>query len=144
MKWRIILVAGLAFTVSSCGGGGTRQDALEGTWVAVSADKDPAMEKGPSTEKLAKVQMTFKGSGFTMNVEDKTLTEGTFSFGPSASPNEITISTAKKSILGIYKLDGDELTICLLMRGDKVQRPQDFAVPPGSGCMLFVLKRQSP
>jgi hypothetical protein len=41
--------------------------------------------------------------------------------------------------LGIYKLDGDTLTICLEARGN--ERPTEFATKEGSVANLIVLKR---
>jgi uncharacterized protein (TIGR03067 family) len=45
-----------------------------------------------------------------------------------------------KTSRGIYKLDGDTLTICRAQRAEK-DRPTEFAAPAGSGLILVVWKR---
>jgi len=39
---------------------------------------------------------------------------------------------------GIYKFDGDSLTICIVVPGE---RPAEFTCPPGSGRALIVFQR---
>jgi hypothetical protein len=43
-------------------------------------------------------------------------------------------------MLGIYELDGDTYKLCGDMQGKS--RPTEFAVKPGSGFVLEVLKRE--
>jgi uncharacterized protein (TIGR03067 family) len=47
----------------------------------------------------------------------------------------------KRVYLGIYALEGDDLKVCYALPGK--ERPTAFATKPGSGTVLFVLKRES-
>lgn len=64
---------------------------------------------------------------------------------PTTTPKQIdqdnaTPSGGAKRRPGIYKLEGDRLTLCWNNSTD--QRPQTFESPPGSTFVLSVLRRQ--
>ena len=46
--------------------------------------------------------------------------------------------TGDSNFLGIYKIEGDKLILCLSMGGE---RPKEFASPAGSKFMLVTCKR---
>jgi uncharacterized protein (TIGR03067 family) len=67
---------------------------------------------------------------------------------PDAEPPAITLKydAAEQDgpeSLGIYRLDGDTLTMCYNRPGVS-KRPTEFASPEGSGTSLMVLKRARP
>ena len=64
--------------------------------------------------------------------------EFTFSLDPDKSPKEINLTAKGNKALGIYKLDGDDLTICMSVGGS---RPSEFATRPGGDTETFTLKR---
>jgi uncharacterized protein (TIGR03067 family) len=165
MRWRFLLIAGLAWLACSCGS--KLKTELEGTWSALSADRDASMTKGPgknmkkaqskdmkkaqskdltkglSPEMVAKMKMNFRENHFTMTSDGNVMSEGWFSLNASASPRKIEILHGNKVTAGIYKIERDQLTICLAMGADAGQPPSDFSSPPPAGCILFVLKRES-
>jgi uncharacterized protein (TIGR03067 family) len=64
---------------------------------------------------------------------------------PAKEPKEIDLTRGegdkKQTILGIYKLEGETLTICTSSSGD---RPDEFSSRPGGRCLLRVLTRDKP
>ncbi|MHC4399888.1 MAG: TIGR03067 domain-containing protein, partial [Planctomycetota bacterium] len=67
------------------------------------------------------------------------------------SPSSIDLSRSPVAetphVLGIYELEGDRLKICLtqvLPTLGAGQRPRDFAIGPGSGNVLYTLRRHRP
>lgn len=66
---------------------------------------------------------------------------------PSADPKAIDVIAdggpqRGKAVLGIYRLDGDELTIC--MAAPDAPRPTTFDAPQGSGRTLMTFRKRKP
>jgi uncharacterized protein (TIGR03067 family) len=89
------------------------------------------------------VKATFTADGKLIFKEgNKDAEEGTYTVDAKKNPAEIDVVPPKESVthLGIYKIDGDTLTICL---GEKnaATRPTKFESPDGSSIFLVTLKR---
>ncbi len=68
--------------------------------------------------------------------------EVTYAIDPKKSPAHIDLVPPAKekepTLFGIYKIEKDELTICMTMGGE---RPTKFESPAGSQIMLMTFKR---
>jgi hypothetical protein len=68
----------------------------------------------------------------------------TFKLDPGKTPKGIDLAEgSRQALFGIYRLDGDDLTICCSITGDKGDRPSTFAGywKAGTYSMLLVLRR---
>ena len=88
--------------------------------------------------------MAVKGEKATFLYKDKERGTGSMKVDPNKSPAHIDFTyedgPAKGTTLkGIYKIEGDTLTICY--GGFGKDRPTEFASKPGSGTILIVQKR---
>jgi len=126
-----------ADTTKSAGG-------LQGTWTAVSAERN-----GAPADDLKGHRLTFAGGRFTIRSKGKILYQGTYRIDASKNPATIdfthTSGEAKGKIWqGIYLLEGDGLKICDNADDLAKGRPAVFATEPGSGRVLVSFKRASP
>jgi uncharacterized protein (TIGR03067 family) len=67
---------------------------------------------------------------------------GTYTVNTKKNPAEIDLTPPKEDAkhLGLFKIDGDTLTLCLSDKGG-TERPTKFESPDGSKIMLLTLKR---
>jgi uncharacterized protein (TIGR03067 family) len=73
--------------------------------------------------------------------------DGTFTVDPAKSPKELDVKPTGgpnkgQTVKGIYKLDGDTLTICYDHEADKGKRPAKFETKPDTTLLLIVYKRE--
>jgi uncharacterized protein (TIGR03067 family) len=64
-----------------------------------------------------------------------------YKLDPTSNPSQIDLCGG--SYPGIYRLEGNRLTICLTMKTGG-PRPNDFTCKPGSGKLLWTLVRKKP
>jgi RNA polymerase sigma-70 factor (ECF subfamily) len=116
------------------------EDQILGTWAYVSVEEKG--EKVPE-EGVKEAKLVFAANGNFTAIRGKgQKMEGTYKLDPPKRPKEITTTTDKgKKHLGIYKLDGDTLTICM-QQEDGADRPIEFATKKDTKVVLVVLKRE--
>ncbi len=116
--------------------------ALEGHWAFTRLETDGAEMPAPS---FPTAQLLIDGDRFRMESPEATY-EGVFNIDVERKPSHIDIEFVEgpetgEWSYGIYRLDKDELTICLGLTG--ASRPTRFATTKGSGHALEHLRRVS-
>ena len=113
---------------------------LVGEWAAVSGVSD-----GKPDNPEPGTTITFTADGKVLLKEgkdDRKDEQVTYKCDPKKDPAEIEIVPPAKekepTMLGIYKIEGDKLILCLSMGGE---RPKEFASAAGSKFMLVTCKR---
>jgi uncharacterized protein (TIGR03067 family) len=138
-------------TTGGGGGGGTGVSGAnappEGAYVMTGAEAmgekmDEMVTKMPEAERTIK----FSGDKMTVmeNKKEKTMT---VKFDPSKTPAHITTTESEKgkteTTYGIYKTEGDTLTICMVQDGKgEEDRPKEFKTSKDSKAMIMTLKKK--
>jgi len=112
---------------------------LIGEWVGESGMRGGKPENPPAGTTLtflADCKVRFKEGGAGKPGE------GSYKADPKKSPAEVDITPPEASkgeiLLGIHKIEGDTLTLCFSLGGE---RPKEFSAPAGSEVMLVTCKR---
>jgi uncharacterized protein (TIGR03067 family) len=114
---------------------------LAGSWTAVSAERD-----GKPADELKGHRLTFRGDNFVIDRDNRIIYRGTFKSDHGKKPATIDFrntegEAAGKTWLGIYRLEGDDLTIVDNAPDTDKPRPAKFTTTPGSGHVLLAFKR---
>ncbi len=113
---------------------------LSGTFAVILFERDG--KKSPPDD-LKKMKVVQKGAEWTFYLgEDPT--QGKDTVFPDKSPKQINSlylngPAHDKTVLGIYKIEGDTITYCWAEPGK--ERPKEFATKADSGLTLMTLKR---
>ena len=139
-----VLVLGAAFTLGAPGlkDPPNKESTIVGEWVAEKVVQNGLLELEPGD-----LRHTFTAEGRWVVFRDGVELEGSnrgYVLDPKATPATIDFSLdrAKPStapLLGIFRLDGDILTLCVAMDGQP--RPTEFSSPRRSQITLIVFKR---
>ncbi len=122
--------------------------ALQGAWVTVKVVTDGTVEfdmkEAPQGGPVS--TLTYNGHKWVLKLGDKELATGTSVLDPSKTPKYIDLTHESgplkgETVLGIYKLVGDEYTACIAAVGK--ERPSEFSSKEGSGCRLVFSKREN-
>jgi|SRR5215470_3820855 len=114
---------------------------LDGTWTAVSAERN-----GTPADDVKGHRLTFARNTFVIEREGKTLYKGTFKTDPAKKPAQIDFVQTEgqdkgKTWRGIYLVEGDTLRTNDNAPDISKPRPTQFTTAPGSGYVLVVFKR---
>src|SRR5262249_28644075 len=118
---------------------------LTGTWqtVAYTRDGNKASDQG-----LPKIKLVIDANGRATALRSgETFFAGTTRLDPTTDPMSIDVTYTEgeskgKTAFGIFKIEGDLLTICRALPGQV--RPTEFASAPGNGHLLMTYKRENP
>jgi uncharacterized protein (TIGR03067 family) len=144
MKAMLILVT-LALGINSARREKTMDsdtEKLAGVWNCTSATNDG---KALPAEIVRELRLTLTNEGGYKTERGKqVLFDSTYTLDVNKKPKQIDMIGTEgelrgKAALGIYKFDGDALTICYTMPGG--DRPTEFESKPGSKATLAVWKR---
>jgi uncharacterized protein (TIGR03067 family) len=146
MKKQLLLILAIGWVmVGNQSPADDAEEKLQGKWVAVSAEKN-----GEEAEFIRGHHLTFGDVRYTITDKDgKLLWSGTYRTFPDQKPAGIDFRHADPKLIampweGIYKLDGDSLTICDNAGVPNRPRPKEFTAKAGSGHVLVVFKRAKP
>jgi uncharacterized protein (TIGR03067 family) len=119
------------------------KEKLQGRWMLVHAE---ASGKDVDTKENPVKDGWFEFDGNKMVASDKKgFYDGEFDLDATTSPKSIDFKKAYDSETkvwkGIYKIDGDELTICLSKADDK-ERPSSFETKEGDTKVLVKLRKK--
>ena len=117
---------------------------LQGEWAPTAIQING--EKAPD-KKLARTKLVVKDDKFTALEDNEVSDESTARLDPAQDPKAVDLAFTAgpdkdKSVQGIYKLDGNVLTVCVAEPGK--ERPKELSSAEGSGQILLVFKRAKP
>ena len=116
---------------------------LQGAWIAKSMEVNGAPAPAKAVER---VQFTFEGDKLSIkgNFSDERVDECTYKVDGEKSPKHLDISHPKetKPIVGIYKVNGDTLTVCLRHASSNEGRPNEFVSKADSNLVLITFEKK--
>jgi RNA polymerase sigma factor (sigma-70 family) len=116
------------------GSGMTDRDRLQGTWRTVRVETRGGEMQNPG------LQLTFVEDEYILRAPVGAAPRSAYRLEPTRTPKEIDMMSATGQLWpGIYRFEGNILTICLEQGGQA--RPTAFATRPGRQIFLYVLER---
>jgi uncharacterized protein (TIGR03067 family) len=116
------------------------KEKLQGTWVLAALEQQGKSLSKAQLDQL-RIKLIFSSDKVTFEYPDHTET-GTYTLDATKDPKTLDVVTELNTTKGIFRLEGDSLTICGAPTGE--ERPARFTTKPGTKQVLFVLKRQKP
>jgi uncharacterized protein (TIGR03067 family) len=140
----LLLLSGSAGLVHADGNAAAQElKKLQGTWVVVEAERD-----GAPLDRIKGNKLVVKDNQFTVVTPSAEL-KGDLKLDPDKAPKAIDFYHQEgllrdKKWEGIYKLDGDKLTLCYAEADSGKDRPDEFTAQEGSNRLLIVVERKKP
>jgi uncharacterized protein (TIGR03067 family) len=142
----VLLAIGLALATDDKKDG-KKPAKLEGTYIIVALEKGgeriPAEFFDKASEEDRTIKITADKLIATKNGKEDAIT---YKIDTSKTPAHITTVEVKdgktETSYGIYKLEGDSLTICLVDSEKAEDRPKEFKSVKGSKAVIMTLKRK--
>jgi RNA polymerase sigma factor (sigma-70 family) len=137
---------GLAWGAGLAPGGGqagkSDKQLLQGRWRIVSAEIGGKKAPDDEFQRMQENPLVFKGDTVRVRLQSD------YKIDPTKNPKEIDITPQEgpenekgKTFRGIYRLKGDELTLCIPLMPDR-DRPTSFTSEEGTLVCVVVLKRE--
>jgi uncharacterized protein (TIGR03067 family) len=116
-------------------------EAMQGAWTMVSIEVNG---RAVAENQVKTGRLLVKGDKYALTMGDRTITS-TVMLDPSTTPRTIDLTfdngpTTGQTVKGIYKIEGDRLTVCRGLSRETV-RPVEFSTGAESGQSLVVWRR---
>jgi uncharacterized protein (TIGR03067 family) len=111
---------------------------LSGSYVMASGE---SKAEKLSEDSIKTAKLTIEGEKYTASFGEGAVM-GTLKVDPTKTPKEIDATDSEgKTILGIYKFDKDQFTVCFAPPNK--ERPKEFSVKAGTGDFIHVWKKRA-
>lgn len=108
---------------------------VDGEWIV-----EKYVSGGRENEKRKGMHFTFADG--KVHVKEEGAAGIDYTADAKKNPATIDLAAGKENIPGIYKVEGDTLTICF-PKGGKGERPTKFESPEGTDIVVMTLKRET-
>lgn len=141
--WLVLALGGVLLADDKADANKKDLEKMQGDWALASMTRDGM--KFPDEDAQALFR-TVKGDHYTVSRYEKVVGKGTFTIDATKTPRTIdflpeTEKDKSRAIRGIYKFDGDKLTVCYAPAGK--DRPTEFASKEGQMHTLMVWEREA-
>ncbi len=113
-------------------------EAIVGEWKVTSFVEEGEITPPEKYRSMRYVSTDGKGS---IKIDGKVVAKFTLKLDSSKEPKQIDTELSEEHQIGIYKLDGDKLTLCARAYIDNGDRPTEFKSVKDSGLMLIEFER---
>jgi uncharacterized protein (TIGR03067 family) len=144
----LVLLAGGALALAGGCGKTSTYPTPDGSYVIMAAEADGQPEGSYANRSESDRTITFSGNTMTRTRGDTEISIDV-TYDATKTPAHITMTENKpggrvESTYGIYKIDGDTLTICMkgVGEGKEVDRPKEFKTVKGGKEFLMTLRKK--